>query len=130
MNVIVRTMIAGSGALALSACGIMGSVDCIQPMYPVIVVEIRDARTGAPLASEARGTIRSATLVDSLRPAEYSTSDPAVMLSRQAYGPSGTYTVEVQRTGYATWTAAGVRVDRGSCNLDTRRLVASLQPGS
>ncbi len=100
---------------------------CTTDFRPAIIVEIRDAVTGVPLAEAARGAVRDGAYIDSLRPAESLGPDPSSMLSRSAAGErEGTYSVEVQRNGYQTWTASGVRVSDGGCHVDTRRLRAQL----
>lgn len=122
---------AGGTALLLSACGILDLPLCTTSFEPAIIVEIREAGTGAPLAAGARGAVRDGGYVDSLRPAESTSGDTATMYSRQAAGErAGTYAVEVRRTGYQTWTANGVRVTKGECHVNTRRLIAALQPAS
>lgn len=104
---------------------------CTASVEPGVVVEIRDARSGAPLAGLAAGVVRDGAYVDSLRPAAFSDpSDPVgSMTSRQAAPERpGRYAVEVQRAGYQPWTRTGVRVGRGACHVETARLRADLEP--
>jgi hypothetical protein len=104
-----------------------GSYACTADFRPAIEVEIRDAGTGAPLAHAATGVVRDGAYADSLRPARSLSSDPASMVSRSAAGERpGTYSVEVQRGGYLTWTASNVSVERGRCHVETRILRADL----
>lgn len=128
----MRTLAASTLALlAPLACSnpFAGGYACTGDIRPAIEVEIRDAESGAPLAAEARGVVRDGTFVDSLRPARSLSSDPASLLSRQAAGERpGVYNVEVQRTGYRTWTAGGVPVGRDACHVRTRTLRADLEP--
>ena len=102
---------------------------CTTSVEPGIVVEIRDAQSGAPLAGLARGAARDGAYLDSLKSGAFSDpSDPVgSMSSRQAaYERPGRYTVEVQRAGYEPWTRTGVRVRRGVCHVETQRLRANL----
>jgi hypothetical protein len=117
---------------AFSGCSVrdvLEPVICTAQFAPAIIVEIRDARTNAPLAAEARGVVRDGAYVDSLRPAEAESGDPASLFSRQAAGErKGTYSIEVQRAGYRTWTTAGVKVDADRCHVLTRRVRADMEP--
>lgn len=101
---------------------------CPTVVSPAIVVEIRDARTGIPIAQGAQGAVREGAYVDSLRPyGGISPDDPATLVSLQAaLGRQGTYTVDVQRAGYLAWTTAGVRVARDQCGVRTVVLHADL----
>lgn len=119
---------------ALGALGIVGcdgltepDVFCTAEMVPAIVVEIRDARTGAALAYGARGVVRDGAYADSLQPAASSSADIRDLYSRAAAPErAGTYTVEVAHEGYATWTATGVQVRDDVCHVETARLHADL----
>jgi hypothetical protein len=118
--------------LALPGCELpFAPGGCSASVEPGIVVEIRDARSGAPLAGLASGMVRDGAYSDSLRPAAF--SDPAdpvgSMTSRQAAPERpGRYAIEVQRAGYRPWTRTGVRVSRGACHVETARLRADLEP--
>lgn len=97
---------------------------------PAIVVEIRDARTGAPLANDARGAVHDGAYVDSLTPYEGTGTGagPLVLFSRRAADERpGNYSVEVNHPGYRAWTLAGVRAIAGKCGVKTRRISASLE---
>ncbi len=102
---------------------------CPAVVNPAIVVEIRDAGTGAPLANGARGAVHDGAYVDSLTPYESTGPGIETLVSLSgAHGRSGTYAIEVNRAGYRPWTAAGVRVVEESCGVRTRRVSASLEP--
>ena len=98
-------------------------VYCTSIAVQGIVVEIRDARTGAPLAADAHGVVRDGAYTDSL--AVFSPSARTAALER-----AGTYAVEVRHDGYLTWTADGVHVDRDACHVRTQQLTALMQPVS
>lgn len=121
------------GAVFLLATGCVSPFDpavCTAVAVPAIVVEIRDARTGVPLAGLAAGVVRDGAYVDSLRPAGFLDATDVVgsMLSRQAaHERPGTYTIDIRRSGYQDWTRVGVRVRSGRCHVETQSLVAQLQ---
>ena len=103
---------------------------CTSILVPAIIVEMRDARTGAPLAGLAVGTVRDGAYIDSLRPHSYLDASEltGTMLSRQAaHERSGRYTVEVERPGYQRWTRSDVRVRDADCHVQTQTLRAQLQ---
>lgn len=108
-------------AAATVSCGnIAGNYSCPASLVPAVVVEVRDAQTGAPRAEGARGAVQDGAYVDSLKPFE-------VSLSLQgAFERPGTYAVEVHRAGYQTWTVSGVRVSKQRCGVATVRLLANL----
>lgn len=92
-----------------------------------IVVQVRDAMTGTPLAAGARGTIRDGDYVDSLRAQPADTSGRPLTLSA-GRGRPGTYTVTVVHAGYQTWQQNSVVVALGSCGLGSQVLHADLEP--
>ena len=116
---------------ALGSCGNpSGSINCTASIDPAVIVEIRDACTGAAIAAEACGAVRDGTYLDSLTPYEGSGASPGGLISRRAADERvGTYAVEVQHVGYRLWTATGVRVTRDECHVRTQRLRAALEPG-
>jgi hypothetical protein len=92
-----------------------------------IIVQIRDAVTGTPLAAGARGAIRDGEYVDSLRPPSPDASGRALALSA-GEGRPGTYTVTVVHPGYQTWQQSSVVVVIGNCGLASQVLHADLEP--
>ena len=119
--------LAVAGALALAgAC--RGSTDVVCPSIFIapIVVQVRDAATGAPAAAGATGTIRSGGFDFTLVPS--GTGTEALEL-RAGAGGVGTYDVRVTKPGYQEWTRAGVRVPGGRCGpYDSVVLDARLEP--
>lgn len=117
--------------LSLAGCNnpFAGGYSCPAVVSPAIVVEIRDAVTGAAVANDARGAVHDGTYIDPLAPYESIGLDPSGLFSRRAADERpGTYSVEVNHPGYRTWTVAGVRANAGTCGVQTRRISASLQP--
>ena len=120
------------GSVSLAGCNnpFAGGYSCPAVVTPAIVVEIRDARTGVPLANAARGAVHEGAYVDSLTPYEANASDANSLFSRRAADERpGTYSVEVVHAGYRAWTVSGVRAVAGTCGVRTRRISASLEPG-
>jgi hypothetical protein len=108
-----------------------GGTLCPAMINPAIVVEIRDARTGAALANDARGAVHDGAYVDSLVPYEGTGSGagPLLLSSRRAADERpGNYSIEINHAGYHTWTLGGVRAVAGQCGVKTRRLSALLEP--
>ena len=117
--------------LSLTGCSnpFGGAYSCPAVITPAIVVEIRNARTGAPLASGAKGAVHDGSYVDSLIPYEGIGLDPTALISRRAADERpGTYAVEVNHPGYRTWSVGGVRAVAGKCGVSTHRISASLEP--
>jgi len=114
----------------LAGCGNpFGGVDCTASIEPAVVVEIRDARTGAAIAAQARGVVRDGTYLDSLRPHASSGASLDDLYSRRAADERpGTYAVEVQHVGYRSWMTVGIRVGRDQCHVRTKTLRAALEP--
>lgn len=125
-------------AVALESIGLVschnpfgGAYACPAVIKPAIVVEIRDRRSGAPLADDARGAVHDGAYVDSLMPYEGTGSGagPLLLFSRRAADERpGNYSIEVRHPGYRTWTLSGVRVFTGQCGVRIRRVSASLEP--
>ncbi len=107
-------------ALMFGCSGPTSNYACPAVLMPGIVVEVKDSQSGAPLAQGARGAIHDGAFVDSLKPYE------AGLSLQAAFERPGTYAVEVQRTGYKTWTASDVRVTSQQCGVKTVRLLAAL----
>lgn len=120
-----------AAALVLAGCsGIADPVVlCTQIVQPAVIVEIRDLRTGAPIAGSASGVVRDGAYVDSLRPYGYITGplDAQSLYSRQAAPErAGVYEISIQRAGYRAWDTTGVRVTREECHVNTATIRANL----
>ncbi len=121
----MRLVVLAACGFAATACiQVVGNDDevyCTAELRYGVVVEVRDAVTDAPLLG-ARGAVHEGTYVDSLRPLGASN------LGHAAGERSGTYSVNVERSGYAPWGVGNVVVSRDRCHVQTVRLVARLQP--
>ena len=102
---------------------------CTEGAFPAIVVDIRDAFDGAPLAENARGAVQEGAFIDSLRP--YGSFGNGVLATRAAAEERpGTYSVTVELDGYLLWQVDGVLVRPGTCSVETVELTANLQRNS
>ena len=122
----LRTLLVGLAG-TMAACGDIFGHACTLEVRPGIIVAIRDAQSGAPVADSAAGVAVDVTFTDSLQPAELDTLGRLVSRAG-AFERPGTYNVSVTRHGYANWSQSGVRVTRGDCHVNTVRLAALLQP--
>ena len=115
-------------AAAISGCSSATAVNaCPAVIAPAIVVEVKDSRTGNPIAQGARGVVREGSYVDSLKPFAGISSDPATLTSLQgAAGRPGTYTVTVEKPGYLIWSQTAVKAADDQCGVRTVALIADL----
>jgi hypothetical protein len=106
----------------VTGCGLL--VDCDTGIAPAVVVEVRDAVTGAPAAADARGIVRDGTYSDSLYLYEFRDDVPLSLAG--ADERPGTYTVTLEKPGYETWTVSAIRVNDSNCHVQTVFLTAEL----
>jgi hypothetical protein len=92
-----------------------------------VVVEIRDARTGAPIAATARGSVTDGAYIDSLAPAGLDSGGVLLSLGA-ARERGGLYRVDVLHDGYGPWQQADVLVREDQCHVHTVTLRAELLP--
>jgi hypothetical protein len=121
-----------AAAVLLSGCGhtpFVNDTVCPGMITVTAMVTVRDSASGAPLATGATATLREGGYSETLVVTGWDGSPPSLetasMLSSQSSRP-GTYTVTVQRPGYATWTKSGVAVKRTDCGIATAQLIAKL----
>ncbi len=113
--------------LVLTGCEdpIVDSVNCPAVVEPAIVIEVRDAQTGAPEADSALGLLRDGDYVDTMRVTGV-TSEGAPLSLAGAMGRAGTYDVRIEKEGFRPWTRENVTVASGNCGPQTRRFTAEL----
>jgi hypothetical protein len=113
--------------LLLTGCGdtIVDPVACPAIVEPAIVVEVRNARTGAPEADSALGVLRDGDYVDTMRVTGV-TSEGTPLSLQGALERAGTYDVQIEKEGFRPWTRENVTVESGECGPQTRRLTAEL----
>lgn len=117
-----------AAGLAVAACS-SGPISCPQWILSPVVVEVRDAMTGAPSAVGATGTLRSG---ESSWPLEL----PGVTEQLRLYpvgppGGPGLYDVLIQKPGYHNWARNRIEVRSGACGIEKEVTVhADLQRSS
>ena len=114
-----------SGLAVVAGCSSpFTSGDCTLIVRPATTVEVREIGSGRALADSASGVARSGTYVDSLKP--FSTDSAGKLTTLQAYGPAGTYRVELRRANFQDWVRDGIRVTANRCGDNTVALRADL----
>src|SRR5690242_13429709 len=101
-----------ASVLALSglvACGsLTGNDRCNAIEVYAIVITVHDAATGAPIASDTRTIVtKHGGPVDTLFVGTGAGLDTEQIL---AFDVPGTYDVQIDKPGYATWSAVGIIV--------------------
>jgi hypothetical protein len=104
---------------ALAGCSEWGG--CTLSVEPGVLVEIRDAADGTPIAATASGTLMDGSYRDSLRLHDGS------LTRAGADERGGTYTVQVLHSGYVPWERRAIRVRDTGCHVDTVTLQAEMQ---
>lgn len=116
--------------VGLSACGIFDPGVCTTEARPAIIVEVRDALSGAPAAAGAQGYVEEGAFrAELVGPLPAQPGEEGLRF----FGPeerAGTYRVTVEKPGYQQWRREDVRVSRDECHVRTVHLRADLQPDS
>ena len=104
------------------------TIACTLEVRPGIVLEIRDAGTGAAAAHGAYAEATDGLYSSPLETVEWESDDPAsAYLMEGAYERPAVYTVTVTRSGYRPWVATYVHVVGFSCHVRTVKLKAHLE---
>ena len=113
-------------AAATGGCSSFTPIACTTDYRPGLTIEVRDARTNAPIAAASTIVIRDGDYVETLsNPVGGGGTD----LSKSgAYERAGTYSVQVSRAGYASQTFSGIVVTRDECHVIGRVIAAALAP--
>lgn len=119
--------------LSVPACGWSPTETVLCPgvVSPAIEVEVLDSVTLKPAAGGAEGRVWDGAFQDSLRVIGWTgpqIADSTAIRMAGAYERPGTYSVEIERQGYAAWRREGVRAPEGRCGVETVRLTAKLRP--
>jgi hypothetical protein len=115
-------------ATAAAACGSPTPVACTADSRAGVVVELRDARTGAPASVAGASLVvrEQGVVIDSVgAPAELAGTSAHHLGA--AHERAGVYSLTVRKPGYRDWTREDVRVAPGVCHVVTARLVALLE---
>lgn len=100
---------------------------CTTDVVPAIVVEIRDAVTGAYVAENAWGAVSEGTYADSLQP--YISNGYGTLQSRQAaFERVGLYSISIQHNDYQPWLRSNIQVTANECHVNTVTITAELIP--
>jgi hypothetical protein len=121
--VMAALLVAGGG------CGTLTSTPepvCQGAPALGIQVDVRNAVTNAPAADSAVGTATEGGYSETLQVVGYEGGKALTLGGIQDRG--GTYTVTVQRAGFATWSKSGVVVMRNTCGVAPVHLDARLTP--
>lgn len=110
------------GLAAASACSSPTSIVCTAEARPALLVHVRDSVTNAPAGQGARIIARTGTFADTAGPVESYAGPYGVAPER-----AGTYTLTVEKQGYATWTRSGIQVTADVCHVRTVEVTARLQ---
>jgi hypothetical protein len=107
-----RIALALLAALPFAGACQSDEVLCPQAILSPIIVEVRDASTGAPAAVGASGEIRSGSFTSPL-------ALPGGNEDLELYssGSAATYDVVVRKSGYRDWTRNGVLVLGDRCGV-------------
>ena len=101
---------------------------CTAEVRPAIVATVKDATTGAFIASGATMKVAVASLIDSVMvPASRPDLDAARLVVPSTNEFPGTYSVWISRPGYITHIVVGLPVTSDGCHVQTRELNVGLQ---
>ena len=125
-RVYVRLGGVASLVLAAASCEYIGG-PCTLEARAAIVVEIRHAFTGAPLADSAEVRVTEGSFLELL---ELCGVTGTLELVRRCgvYERTGTYEILVTRPGFEPWSRSGIPVMRDACHVRTATLGAALMP--
>ena len=109
-------------ACAVGACDDSATnVICPNAATPAVVVRVVDGVTQQRVELQVTGTWTTGAVSDSLR--HLGTGAERYL---GAFGPAGTYTVRLQRPGFAAWERGGIVVPDATCGPQTQQLTATL----
>jgi hypothetical protein len=128
----MRIVLCVFGVVALAGCeNPLGGRTCTLELRSTIVVEVTDARTGAPAPVGSTVIVRGSTFYDSVlvtKPEWVSAS--AAYFGTEDRIPGGRYSVEVRKPGYVNWLTK-VEVKSDECHSGPGPVVqVALQPRS
>lgn len=116
------------GMLLLIGCeAVVGGKVCPASIDPAVVVEVRNAVSGAPEAKNARGRLIDGSYSDSMRVASLNSEGLPIALEG-ADERAGTYAVLIEKQGFESWSQSGIDASEGECGVKTEQLTAVLSP--
>lgn len=109
-------------AVAVGACDDSATIVlCPNDPSPAVVVRVVEGVTLQRVEPLVTGTWTTGARSDSLR---HLGAGAERYLG--AFGPAGTYTVRLQRPGFAAWELGGIVVPNATCGPQTQELTATL----
>lgn len=100
---------------------------CLNIALPSVSVRVRDAATGAFIASGSTLVVTDGAFTDSTAfPADTPHLNALSLATPESQERPGNYLVTVRRPGYQTWERANVLVTQGACHVRTVNLTANL----
>ena len=128
----IRSFSAVGAALVLGGC--RGTTDphsppvaCTLVAVSAVSVYVKDAGTGASIASGSTLVLRDGTFADSTTvPASHPELDAVPIATPGTYERVGTYEVTVRKPGYASMSWSGVVVTKDECHVRPVVLTAQL----
>lgn len=102
-------------------------VFCTAVMESVIVVEVGDAVSDAPIAENAIVIITDGDYQETLTVIGYESPDPSsAYLLAGAYEREGVYDIELSLSGYESWSRHQAEVEPGICHVNTVKFTVRL----
>ncbi len=118
----LRTLLALGSAAALSGCDIFG-VACTDELRFSVVVEVRDAATGAPAARGVTGRSEHESGVVT----EFTATGDLQLHGNWAGELPGNHTITVRKPGYLT-DVVRADVDADRCHVETETVEVEIAP--
>lgn len=123
MNIRLHVTLAVLPAVSIGGCDFPPL--CTDENRPAVIVEVRNVRTGDPEADGVDGVLIEEGYADSL--IVWQQADGVPLTLAGGFERAGTYTIEINKSGFATWRREGVRVEEGECGPKTHRLTARIE---
>jgi hypothetical protein len=110
--------------LTAIACGVITacsgspfSTACTTEARSVFQLDVLDSASMTSAAGGSTLVVRSQTTVDSVAIADSVTYPSYVWFEDRVH--AGTYSIEVRKSGYHTWSRTGIRVAANACHVTT-----------
>ncbi|MCW3053957.1 MAG: hypothetical protein JWN14_3127 [Chthonomonadales bacterium] len=104
-----------------------GPVGCSANIENGITVRVVDAVTNANIATGATGTIQDGSYTETLQPTAFDGAGNVLYMTG-APERTGTYTIRINKTGYAPFVLQNVTVTKNVCHVNVVNVIAPLQP--
>jgi hypothetical protein len=121
-SLIRNALIVAAAALSLG-CSAFDPLICTSEARAGISITVLDSASGTPVGAGARITATDGEFSDTVTTVEDYQGPYGL-----AHERAGSYTVTVEKAGYALWSSSDALVTRGECHVRTVQLTALLQP--